>query len=151
MSEWGTMMPVNVQVEQKWTTPPDFPASFSMTQQGFTAEVTCRQQELDASTVPSLTLFSHNQTLFNSTITLARLETLCPNSTESDFSGGLFKSPLKVTVSSMQILEPVLTSANADAFFGASCDANETSGRRYWSTAPVFSHSVCLRTAPFIF
>jgi hypothetical protein len=91
VSEWGTMMPINTKVEQKWPTPPDFPASFSMTQQGFTADVTCRQQDLDASTVPSLTLLSSNQTLFNETITLARLKTLCPNSTDADFSGAILR------------------------------------------------------------
>jgi hypothetical protein len=87
MSEWGTMMPVNARVEQKWVTPPSFPVSFSMSQQGFSADVTCQQQNLDTTTVPSLTLLSTNQTLFNSTITLAQLKTLCPNSTDPDFSG----------------------------------------------------------------
>ncbi|KIM38937.1 hypothetical protein M413DRAFT_29851 [Hebeloma cylindrosporum] len=115
MSEWGTMMPVNVKVNQKWASPPGFPVSFSMSQQGFSADVTCRQQDLDASTVPSLTLLSSNQTLFNKTVTLAQLRTLCPNSTDADFS------------------DPVFTSASADAFFGASCDANETGGRRFWN------------------
>jgi len=81
------MMPVNVKVQQKWASPPGFPVSFSMSQQGFTAEVTCQQQALDVGTVPSLTLLSSNQTLFNRTITLAQLKTLCPNSTDADFSG----------------------------------------------------------------
>ena len=88
------MMPVNVNVEQKWPTPPDFPVSFSMSQQGFTAEVTCQQQDLDASTVPSLSLLASNQTVFNKTITLAQLETLCPNSTDSDFSGAFLQRRL---------------------------------------------------------
>ena len=87
MSEWGTMMPVNAKVEQKWVTPPDFPVRFSMSQQGFSADVTCQQQDLDTSTVPSLMLLSSNQTLFNATIILVQLRTLCPNSTDPDFSG----------------------------------------------------------------
>jgi hypothetical protein len=117
ISEWGTNMPINVKNDQKTATPPDFPVSFTMTQQGFSADVNCTQQNLDTTTIPSLTLLASNQTLFNQTITLAQLKTLCPNSTAPDFS------------------DPVLTSANADAFFGASCDANETSGldRRYWN------------------
>ena len=84
-------MPVNVNVEQKWATPraPGFPVSFTMSQQGFTADVKCQQQDLDTSTVPSLTLLASNQTVFNSTITLAQLRTLCPNSTDADFSCAL--------------------------------------------------------------
>ena len=92
MSEWGTMMPVNVKVEQKWASPPGFPVSFSMSQQGFSADVTCKQQELDATTVPSLTLLESNQTLFNTTVTLAQLRTLCPNSNDPDNSGAYFKA-----------------------------------------------------------
>jgi hypothetical protein len=115
MSEWGTMIPVNTEVQEKYTAPPGFPVNFTMTQQGFTAEVTCQQQDLNVGTVPSLTLVASNQTLFNRTVTLAWLSTICPNSTEADLS------------------DPVFTSAGADAFFGASCDGNETSGRRFWN------------------
>jgi len=92
MSEWGTMMPVNARVQQKWAAPPGFPVSFSMSQQGFSADVTCQQEDLDASTVPSLTLISSNQTLSDTTITLAHLRTLCPNSTDADFSGAFLRS-----------------------------------------------------------
>ena len=84
-------MPVNVNIEQKWATPPGFPVSFTMSQQGFSADVNCQQRDLDASTVPSLTLLASNQTLFNSTITLAQLRTLCPNSTDADYSGAFLK------------------------------------------------------------
>ena len=93
------MVPANVKVEQKWATPPNFPVSFKMTQQGFSADVNCQQQDLDATTVPSLTLLANNQTLFNTTITLAHLETLCPNNTVTDFSGAFLQLPfLKVIV-----------------------------------------------------
>jgi len=88
-----------VKNDQKWATPLGFPVSFTMSQQGFTADVNCQQQDLDGSTVPSLTLRQSNQTLFNQTITLAQLESLCPNSTGPDYS------------------DPVLTSASGDAFF----------------------------------
>ena len=79
-------MPVNVKVEQKWATPPGFPVSFSMSQQGFSADVNCQQQDLDANTIPSLTLLTSTQNLFNMPITLAQLRTLCPNTTVPDFS-----------------------------------------------------------------
>ena len=79
-------MPVNVKIEQKRATPPGFPAGFTITQQGFTADVNCQQQDLDTNTIPSLTLLASNQTLFNTTITLAQLRTLCPNSTSADYS-----------------------------------------------------------------
>ena len=99
-------MPVNAKVDQKWVTPPGFPVSFSMSQQGFSADVTCQQQNLDTTTVPSLTLLSTNQTLFNTTITLAQLKTLCPNSTDPDFSGAFYTtifSFLGVTVLNISI------------------------------------------------
>ena len=86
------MMPINVKNNQKWATPPGFPVSFTMTQQGFSADVNCQQQDLDESTVPSLNLLTSNQTLFNQTITLAQLKSLCPNSTDPDYSGA-FSQP----------------------------------------------------------
>ena len=80
-------MPVNVNIEQKWPTPPGFPVTFSMSQQGFSAQVKCEQRELDASTRPSLILRSQSDLLFNTSVTLAQLEVVCPTSTESSYSG----------------------------------------------------------------
>src|SRR5258708_3012073 len=97
-------MHVNVKVEQKLATPPGFPISFSMSQQGFTAQVTCKQQELDASTRPSLVLRSQSDLLFNATVTLAQLEVVCPTKTQSSLSGTLLQTTLlKVTVLSTKI------------------------------------------------
>ncbi|KIM46961.1 hypothetical protein M413DRAFT_23277 [Hebeloma cylindrosporum] len=113
-SESGTTIPVNVKVEQNWATPPGFPVSFSMSQQGFTAQVTCQQRELDASTKPSLVLRSQNDILFNTTVTLAQLEVVCPTNTQSSLS------------------EPILTSVNVDAVFAISCPVNQINGRKRW-------------------
>jgi len=92
LSESGMTIPVNVKIEQKSETPPGFPVSFSMSQQGFTAQVTCQQRELNASTRPSLVLRSQSDLLFNTTVTLAQLEVVCPTDTESSFSGTLLLS-----------------------------------------------------------
>jgi len=89
LSESGTTLPVNVKIEQKSETPsgPGFPVSFYMSQQGFTAQVTCQQRELDASTRPSLVLRSQSDLLFNTTVTLAQLEVVCPTDSQSSYSG----------------------------------------------------------------
>ena len=104
LSESGTTIPVNVKVEQKVPTPPGFPVSFSMSQQGFTAQVTCKQQELNSSTQTSLVLRSQSDLLFNSTVTLAQLDVVCPATTQNSSSGTHLQTTLlKVTVLSSKI------------------------------------------------
>lgn len=84
-------MPANVKVEHKWATPPGLPVSFSMSQQGFSANVTCRKiEDLDASTIPSLTLLTQqlNKTVLNMNINLAQLRTHCPDTPPDAPDGG---------------------------------------------------------------
>jgi hypothetical protein len=56
-----------------------------MSLQGFTAQVTCQQRDLDANTRPSLVLRSQEDLLFNITVTLAQLEVVCPTDTQSSY------------------------------------------------------------------
>jgi len=69
-----------------------------MTQQGFTAQVTCQQRELDKSTSPSFVINPGTDTLFNTNVTLAQLEVVCPD-TQSYLSGTLLQmTRFRVTV-----------------------------------------------------
>jgi hypothetical protein len=102
LTECGKTIPVNVRLEQKWATPPGFPVSFSMSQQGFTAQVTCQKRKLDETTSPSLVIRRGNDTLFNTNVTLVQLEVVCPTDTQSSFSGTLLQTtPFRVTVLSI--------------------------------------------------
>ncbi|PPR04587.1 hypothetical protein CVT24_012015 [Panaeolus cyanescens] len=106
-------LPVNVKIHRTQLTPPGFPVRFTMTQQGFSASVTCRQQELNNGTSPSMAIVSANDELFGSTATLAAIQVGCPGSTQLSLS------------------PPVLTSNAIDAVFALQCPATEN-GRKRW-------------------
>ncbi|KAJ3516018.1 hypothetical protein NLJ89_g1392 [Agrocybe chaxingu] len=114
LSVRGETIPVNVKIDRNEETPRSFPVRFSMTQQGFTAQVNCQQRDLDANTSPSVRLRSQLDRLFDSPVTLAQLELICPAARSPMFS------------------EPILTSANVDALFGISCPMIQTNGGRRW-------------------
>ncbi|CAA7267201.1 unnamed protein product [Cyclocybe aegerita] len=114
LSVQGENIPVNVKIHRKENTPRGFPVRFSMTQQGFTAQVSCQQRNLDANTRPSIRLRSQLDRLFDSPVTLAQLEVVCPTASSATFS------------------EPVLTSTNVDALFGISCPVIQINGGRRW-------------------
>lgn len=113
LTTWGSIVPANVIIEQLTNRPTGFPMSFSMTQQGFTSDISCKQQELDASSSPSMQILSASQPVFNSTITLAQMRVLCVNATSPSFT------------------RPAITSSNLDAVFGISCPVTEN-GKQRW-------------------
>ena len=84
-SATGSSLPVNTEIERLPNRPSGSPVSFTMTQQGFTANVTCAQRPMNDTTSPSMRIFSNTESVFNatSTVTLAQLVVLCPNSAES--------------------------------------------------------------------
>ena len=86
LTTWGSIVPANVLIEKLTNRPTGFPMSFSMTQQGFTSDISCKQQELDATSSPSMQILSASQPVFNSTITLAQLRVLCINATLPSFT-----------------------------------------------------------------
>ena len=86
LTAWGSIVPANVLIEKLTNRPTGFPMSFSMTQQGFTSDISCKQQELDATSSPSMQILSASQPVFNSTITLAQLRVLCVNATLPSFT-----------------------------------------------------------------
>ncbi|KAF9045106.1 hypothetical protein BJ165DRAFT_132964 [Panaeolus papilionaceus] len=110
----GNSLPVNVQVHSTQATPPGFPVRFTMTQQGFSADVKCSQQDLNNGTRPSMRLVSANDELFGSTATLAAIQVLCPGDSQPKLS------------------PPVLTSNNVDAMFASQCFGAESNGRKRW-------------------
>jgi len=82
----GSIVPANVVIEKLTNRPTGFPISFSMTQQGFMSDISCKQQDLDATSSPSLQILSASQPVFNSTITLAQIRVLCVNATLPSFT-----------------------------------------------------------------
>ncbi|KDR80027.1 hypothetical protein GALMADRAFT_136589 [Galerina marginata CBS 339.88] len=115
MSQSGNAMPANTRIEQTQSSPPGFSSSYSMTQQGFTSNVTCTQQHLDQTTSPSLQLFSESSTIFNSTtVTLAQIAVQCPD----------LRTPL--------FSQPIMTSPKVDAVFSLACPVNQTDGTQKW-------------------
>lgn len=89
-SATGSSLPVNTEIEHLPNRPSGFPVSFTMTQQGFTANVSCAQRPVNETTSPSMRLLSATQSIFNatSTITLAQLVVRCPNAVQSIISRG---------------------------------------------------------------
>jgi hypothetical protein len=89
-SATGSGLPVNTEIKHLSNQPSGFPVSFTMTQQGFTANVSCAQRPVNETTSPSMRLLSATQSIFNatSTITLAQLVVQCPNAAQSIISRG---------------------------------------------------------------
>ncbi|KDR80028.1 hypothetical protein GALMADRAFT_222940 [Galerina marginata CBS 339.88] len=114
-SATGNSLPVNTNVEDLLSRPAGFPVSFTMTQQGFTANVSCSQRPMNQTTVPSMQILSATQTVFNSPLTLAQLVVQCPNSAAATVS------------------RPVMTSSNVDAVFGISCPVTDDNGKKTWN------------------
>ncbi|KIM46986.1 hypothetical protein M413DRAFT_422590 [Hebeloma cylindrosporum] len=116
-SATGSSLPVNTEIERLPNQPTSgFPVSFTMTQQGFTANVSCAQRPVNETTSPSMRLLSQTQSIFSatSTVTLAQLVVQCPNAAQSITS------------------RPVMTSSNVDAVFGLSCPVTDASGKQTW-------------------
>jgi len=93
----------------------DFPVSFDMTQQGFTANVQCAARELNGSTTPSLELASQSDEVFGRAIYLSSMSLGCGEGVAANIT-----------------TEPLLTSADNDAVLGASCPVIEVEGRQHW-------------------
>lgn len=124
LSSTGNIVPSTVstrnkqgQVVQPKQAPAGLPVQYTITQQGFTADVSCSSQVLNATTSPSVVLNSITNGIFNTNLTLAQLAVMCPGDTVAD----TFYST------------PVITSVNVDAVYGASCPFNNTQGRRQWN------------------
>ncbi|KAF8159957.1 hypothetical protein B0H34DRAFT_674230 [Crassisporium funariophilum] len=107
----------NGQTVQPKKAPPTLPVRFMLTQQGFTANISCESRVLDATTSPSVVFNSITSTIFNQNMTWAQIAVMCPGDTiaQTDYS------------------RPVITSANVDAVYGASCPFTNTEGRRQWN------------------
>ena len=89
-SATGSGLPVNTEIERLPNQPSGFPVSFTMTQQGFTANVTCAQRPVNETTSPSMRLLSTTESIFSATtsVTLAQLVIQCPNSAQNVSSRG---------------------------------------------------------------
>ena len=80
-------IPVRVTIPDRNKTPSDFPGRFTMTQQGFTANVTCRRATLSDTTTPRMIVRSGRDTVLSTTVSLAQLEVTCPGSATPIRSG----------------------------------------------------------------
>ncbi|KDR80026.1 hypothetical protein GALMADRAFT_265230 [Galerina marginata CBS 339.88] len=116
MSPSGNTMPANTRVELPHGSPPGFPTSYSMTQQGFTSDVTCTQRHLDETTSPSLEVVSQTRGIFHNstTVTFAQLKVQCPGSPTPILSA------------------PIMTSPDVHAVFSLACPVNQTDGTQKW-------------------
>jgi hypothetical protein len=87
LSQYGIAMPINVKVDKKWEALPGFPTSFSMIQQGFTAQVTCQQLGTNDSLYPTIIVPVGTVNSFLTPFSV--MQVVCPNSTEPSQSGPL--------------------------------------------------------------
>ncbi|KDR69960.1 hypothetical protein GALMADRAFT_128086 [Galerina marginata CBS 339.88] len=124
LSATGNTIPPSVktknkkgQIVQPKKAPAALPVQFTITQQGFTANVSCETRVLNATTSPSVVLNSVTDAIFNQNMTLAQIAVMCPGDTVAD----TFFS------------DPVITSVNVDAVYGASCPFVNPEGRHQWN------------------
>lgn len=123
LSSTGNIVPSTVstrnkqgQVVQPKQAPAGLPVQYTVIQQGFTADVSCSTQVLNATTSPSVVLSSITNKIFDTNLTLAQLAVVCPGDTVVGTS------------------TPVITSVNVDAVYGAVCGPyNNTQGRQQWN------------------
>ena len=91
LSATGNIVPSTVstrnkqgQIVQPKQAPAGLPVQYTIIQQGFTADVSCGTQVLNATTSPSVVLGSSTNTIFNQSLTLAQLAVICPGDTVAD-------------------------------------------------------------------